>query len=87
MIAVFVVTKERLEKELRRIGFKPTDIKTDTHIIWKNENGEVLSVNYIYEALPAGYFEELLGAYGVRSTFQGEIVHKQSFNIVKNDHS
>lgn len=83
MIAVFVVTKERLHDELVKAGFQATDVKTETHTIWKNDKNEALSVNHTEIAFPAGYLAELLGAYGVSATFQGEIIHEKNFSITK----
>lgn len=79
MSAVFVVTQERLQTELRKAGFGPTPHKTEHNTIWENAKGEQLVVNHTHDAFPPEYLNELLGVYGIKATWQGEVIHNRKY--------
>jgi len=80
-MSVFVVTQERLQEQLKAAGFQPTTTKTAHNTIWKNEKGDLLPVNHTELAFPPEYLNELLGAYGITATWQGEVVDIRKVNI------
>lgn len=86
-MSVRIFSQELFYDELKKCGFQPTETKTNHFTIWKNENGDCLSVNHGLDAYPYTYLNDLLGSFGANYNFSGARIADHTYKITESEES
>jgi len=80
-MSVRVYTRDEVYAELRAAGFSPTDIKTERNTVWKNAQGDAITVNHSHDTYPYYYLNDLLEAIGISYNFSGGVVDMRTYKV------
>ena len=81
-MSVRVFSKEDMYKELQKVGFEPTDEKTEKNTIWKNAEGDVITVNHSHDVYPYYYLSDLLKCIGIDYNSSGTVVDMRKYKVI-----
>ncbi len=84
-MSVRVFSREDMYKELKKVGFEPTDEKTEKFTVWKNAENDVISVNHSHETYPYYYLADLLKVSGIDYNSSGTVIDMRKYKVNQRD--